>query len=98
MLGTRIFQKINGPNPASICLFSFFFTLNVQIYHKFENEKSVDGVLGSRTWGGRMEGADESTELWRHLYLTDLFILFKQVIIQCLTEAEMLSDCQGQTY
>ena len=87
MLGTRIFQKINGLNPASICLFSFFFTLNVQIYHKFENEKSVDGVLG------RMEGADE-----RHLYLTDLFIFFKQVIIQCLTEAEMLSDCQGQTY
>ena len=28
------------------------------------NEKSVDGMLGSR--GGRMEGADESTELRRH--------------------------------
>ena len=23
-------------------------------------------MLGSRTQGGRMEGADESTELWRH--------------------------------
>ena len=26
------------------------------------NDKSIDGVLGSRTWGGMMEGADESTE------------------------------------
>ena len=25
-----------------------------------------DGVLGTRTRGSRMEGADESTELWRH--------------------------------
>ena len=31
------------------------------------NGKSIDGVLGTRTRGGRMEGADESTELWRHL-------------------------------
>ena len=30
------------------------------------NGKSVDGVLGTRTQCGRMEGADESTELWRH--------------------------------
>ena len=29
-------------------------------------DKSVDGMLGTRTWGGRIEGADESTELWRH--------------------------------
>ena len=28
------------------------------------NDKSVDGMLGSQTRGGRMEGADESTELW----------------------------------
>ena len=30
------------------------------------NEKSIDGVLGTRTQGGRMIGAEESTELWRH--------------------------------
>ena len=30
------------------------------------NEKSVYGVLGTRTQGGRMAGADKSTELWRH--------------------------------
>ena len=30
------------------------------------NDKSVDGVLGTQTRGGRMVGADEFTELWRH--------------------------------
>ena len=28
-------------------------------------EKSIDGVLGTRTRGRRMVGADETTELWR---------------------------------
>ena len=28
--------------------------------------KSIDGVLGTQTRGGRMVGADESTELWWH--------------------------------
>ena len=27
------------------------------------NYKSIDGVIGTRTWGGRMVGADKSTEL-----------------------------------
>ena len=27
-------------------------------------EKSLDGVLGIRTWGRKMVGADETTELW----------------------------------
>ena len=53
---------LNGPNPASFCLFSFFshdkYSTNLAI-----NDRSVDGVLGSRTWDSRMEGADESTEL-----------------------------------
>ena len=35
------------------------------------NGTSVDGVLGIRNWGGRMEGADEPTELWRHPYHRD---------------------------
>ena len=29
-------------------------------------KKSIDGMLGSRTQGSRMEGTDKSTELWRH--------------------------------
>ena len=28
-------------------------------------EKNIDGVLGIQTWGQRMVGADETTELWR---------------------------------
>ena len=27
----------------------------------------MDGMLGTRTRGGRMVGADNSTELWRHI-------------------------------
>ena len=52
----------NWPNSASFCLFSFFS------HYKYStntiNDKSVDGVLGTRTRGGRIVGADESTELW----------------------------------
>ena len=53
-----------GPNPASFCLFSFFshgkYSTNT-VY-----DKSIDCVLGTRTRGGWMVDADESTELWRN--------------------------------
>ena len=56
---------LNGPKLASFCLFSFFshdkYSTNLTT-----NDKSRDGVVGIQTWGGRMVGADESTELWRH--------------------------------
>ena len=29
-------------------------------------DKRIDGVLKTQTWGSKMEGADISTELWRH--------------------------------
>ena len=51
----------NGQNP---CLFSFFS--HDQYSTNTTNEKSVDGVLRTRTRGVRMVGTDESTELWRH--------------------------------
>ena len=38
---------------------------NIQ-FEQYKLKKSIDGVLGTRTRGGRMEGTDESTELWRH--------------------------------
>ena len=41
------------------------------------NDKSVDGVLGTQTGGGRMVGADESTELWRHPQLLKDLLLGK---------------------
>ena len=37
------------------------------------NDKSVDGMLGTRTRGGRMVGADESTEISGTLF-TFLFV------------------------
>ena len=63
----RFFNKKNWTNPASTFLTSHDTNLTI-------NDKSVDGVLGSRTLGGRMEGADESTEVWRHRKGTSFFL------------------------
>ena len=38
-------------------------------------EISVDGVLGIRTWGRRMVGADETTELWWPLMLAMITLM-----------------------
>ena len=46
----------------------------VQCEYVTINDESIDGVLRSRTRSGRMEGVDESTELWRHPYSFLLFI------------------------
>ena len=43
-------------------------------------EKSVDGVLGIRTRGRRMVGADETTELWRPLNAYVFVYAFSQPI------------------
>ena len=55
---------LNGPNQSSFCLFLFFsnnkYGTNLTI-----NDICRDGVLGTRTRGGNMVGADESTELWQ---------------------------------
>ena len=52
-------------------LFLFIFVLFSHHMDKYSinltiNEKREDGMLGSRTQGGNMEGADKSTELWQH--------------------------------
>ena len=62
-LDSKLCLKI-GPNPASFCLFSFF--LHDTYCRNIINDKSVDGVLETQTRGGRMVGADESTDLWWH--------------------------------
>ena len=45
--------------PLFVYFLSFLVTISIQI------EKSIDGALGIQTWGQRMVGADETTELWR---------------------------------
>ena len=45
--------------PLFVYFRHFLVTISIQI------EKSIDGVLGIRTRGRRMVGADETTELWR---------------------------------
>ena len=48
-----------GPIPASFYFRPFLITIStIQI------EKSIDGVLGIRTRGHMMVGADDTTELW----------------------------------
>ena len=56
----------NKQKRGRFCLFSFFsqckdkHSTNLPL-----NDKIIDGGLGTRTGGGRMEGADESTDIWR---------------------------------
>ena len=47
---------------------SFLVTISIQI------EISVDGVLGIRTRGRRMVGADETMELWRPPQAPDFLV------------------------
>ena len=44
------------------------------------NDKSIDGLLGSRTQGSMMEGADESTELWWHHNLYGLLCKLSKMV------------------
>ena len=45
-----------------------FVLFKRQIYCKnlTISDKALNDVFGTRTWGGRMVGSDESTVLWRH--------------------------------
>ena len=64
------FKKWANPGLFLFIFVLFTFEFNWQIYSlNYINWKSIDGVLGTRTRGSWMEGADESTELWRHLVL-----------------------------
>ena len=49
-----------GQSRPLFVYFRSFLTISIQI------EKSVDGVLGIRTWGRRMVGADETTSYGGH--------------------------------
>ena len=61
-LVTAIFFKMGQTRP----LFVYFRPFSQNKYStNLTIIESIDGVLRIRTWGGRMVGIDESTELWR---------------------------------
>ena len=56
-----------------LCSQGLFLLFSIVVFSKLndknsisqDTEKRIDGVLGIRNLGNRMEGIDESTELWR---------------------------------
>ena len=54
------FLKMGQSRPLFVYFRDFLNTISI-----IQIEKSVDGVLGIRTRGCRMVGADQTTELWR---------------------------------
>ena len=60
MLMQPSFFKMGQSRPLFVYFRHFLYTISI-----IQIEKSVDGVLGTRTRGRRMVGADETTELWR---------------------------------
>ena len=62
-----VFFKWANPGLFLFTFVLFTFQFEWQIYNLNNIKwKSVDGVLGTQTRDGKMEGADVSTELWRH--------------------------------
>jgi len=45
-------------------LFFVYFRTFLKTISIIQNAKNIDGVLGIRTQGRRMVGADKTTELW----------------------------------
>ena len=73
------FKKWAKPGLIFVYFCSFHMTNLVQI-----NDKSVDGVLGTRTRDSRMVGADKSTELWRHPFLVFTVSFYFSPTCNCL--------------
>ena len=91
--GEKVIFK-NGPIPASFGLFSSFPHDKSKLI-----DKIVDGVLGTQTRGGRMEGADNSTELWRHPNLLKKLLggqAMTRDILKCTTDVYI--DCVNGEY
>ena len=57
-------KKMRQSWPLFVYFRSFLVTISLQI------KKRINGVLGIRTRGRRMVGADETMQLWRPLFLS----------------------------
>ena len=67
LTNTLIFLKMGRSRPQFVYFRSFHIPIQMTNIHlNYKNLKSVYDVLGTQTWGGRMEGAHESTELMLH--------------------------------
>ena len=88
-------------------LFQFIFVLSTRYnLNSNLNLKSIDGVLGNQTRGGRMEGANESTELQRHPHKLIVAKGFKKLpkvqkspnlvtlVSECIVQLEWLLNVQ----
>ena len=56
----EINKKMGLSRPLFVYFHYFLITISI-----IQIEKSIDGVLGIRTRGHRMVGADKTMELWR---------------------------------
>ena len=61
-----LFFIFKWSKPRLFLFIFFLFACQILSTNLTINDKSIYGVLGSWTWGGRVVGTDESTELWRH--------------------------------
>ena len=59
-LHEHFFKKMGQSRPLFVYFCSFLITISI-----IQIEKSIDGVLGIRTWDRRMVGADKTMELWQ---------------------------------
>ena len=62
--------------PRPLFVYSRHFLVTISV---IQTEKSIDGMLGIRTRGRRMVGADVTTEIWRPP--RSLFLLITTVVV-----------------
>ena len=74
-----VFFKNGQTRP--FCLFLFFshdkYSTNLTI-----NDKSIYGLLGTRTRAGGMVGTNESTELWRHSCHIAFWLVYCKIVLK----------------
>ena len=71
----KLLSFLNGPTPASFCLFSYASHSNKKYSSNFNNI-SIDGMLRIRTRGHSMVGADDTMDLKAAYLLLSYFYEF----------------------
>ena len=84
------FLKMVQTRPL-FCLFSFFSRVKYGTKLTI-NYKSIDGMFGTWTQGGRMVGANESTELLRHPWSICYSVTIKRRTLREVTMLQSAAD------